>query len=177
MISKQELRHQTKAHVKELSASQKRDKSALIFSQISQTEAFREAHTVALYASLPDEPQTSDFIAQIASQKRVVLPRIAGEDMDFYPYHALEMQVGAFGINEPQGRVVVSAEQIDLIICPGVAFTVDGHRLGRGKGFYDRYMSRKGFRAVKIGVCYKEQLVERIPDEPHDILMDIVISE
>ena len=85
------------------------------------------------------------------------------------------MAVGAFGINEPQRGVPVRPEEIDAIVVPGVAFTADGVRMGRGKGFYDRYLSQKGFAALKIGVCYREQLVDDIPAEPHDVAMDVVI--
>jgi 5-formyltetrahydrofolate cyclo-ligase len=95
--------------------------------------------------------------------------------MDFYPYNPNELEVGAFGITEPQAAVAIDPAEIDTIVVPGVAFTLSGVRCGRGKGYYDKYLSRNGFRATKIGICYKEQLAEEIPSEPHDILMDCVI--
>ena len=97
--------------------------------------------------------------------------------MDFYPYIPNTLQRGAFGINEPQGEEPCTPSEIDVIIVPGVAFTKDGKRCGRGKGYYDKYLSREGFRAVKIGICYTEQLAECIPNEPHDITMDCVIFD
>ena len=71
--------------------------------------------------------------------------------------------------------MVVLPDEIDAIVVPGVAFTVKGVRMGRGKGFYDRYLAQSGFAALKIGVCYREQLVPDIPAEPHDVAMDAVI--
>lgn len=62
------------------------------------------------------------------------------------------------------------------MIVPGVAFTLSGARLGRGKGFYDKYMSQSGFCASTIGVCYEEQLVPSLPCEPHDITVGEVLS-
>ncbi|WP_295937202.1 5-formyltetrahydrofolate cyclo-ligase [uncultured Alistipes sp.] len=65
---------------------------------------------------------------------------------------------------------------IDLIVVPGVAFTVAGARMGRGRGYYDKYLSQSGLRAVKIGVCYAHQLVPELLVEPHDVFMDCVIT-
>ena len=173
--SKSDIRRAAKSAVKALSAQQKADKSTLILSRIASSESIKSAKTVALYASLSDEVQSFELIELLSQTKRVVLPRVAGDDMDFYPYTPSSLKVGAFGIEEPQGIEPISPDEIDVIVVPGVAFTTDGKRCGRGKGYYDKYLSRSGFRAIKIGVCYAEQLAEDIPNEPHDIVMDYMI--
>lgn len=173
--SKSEIRAAAKSAVKALTTEQKRDKSMLIVKNIATSAPIKSAKTVALYASLPDEVISDELIALLAAEKRVVLPRVAGEDMDFYPYEPSQMEVGAFGITEPQGEGAIDPTEIDVIIVPGVAFTTNGKRCGRGKGYYDKYLSREGFRATKMGICYAEQLAEDIPNEPHDIVMDCVI--
>lgn len=173
--SKSDIRRAAKSAVKALTAQQKADKSTLILSRIASSESIKSAKTVALYASLSDEVQSFELIELLSQTKRVVLPRVAGNDMDFYPYTPSSLKVGAFGIEEPQGSEPISPDEIDVIVVPGVAFTTDGKRCGRGKGYYDKYLSRSGFRAIKIGVCYAEQLAEDIPNEPHDIVMDYMI--
>ena len=173
--SKSDIRRAAKSAVKALTAQQKADKSTLILSCIASSESIKSAKTVALYASLSDEVQSFELIELLSQTKRVVLPRVAGDDMDFYPYTPSSLKVGAFGIEEPQGSEPISPDEIDVIVVPGVAFTTDGKRCGRGKGYYDKYLSRSGFRAIKIGVCYTEQLAENIPNEPHDIVMDYMI--
>lgn len=173
--SKSDIRRAAKRAVKALTAQQKADKSTLILSRIASSESIKSAKTVALYASLSDEVQSFELIELLSQTKRVVLPRVAGDDMDFYPYTPSSLKVGAFGIEEPQGSEPISPDEIDVIVVPGVAFTTDGKRCGRGKGYYDKYLSRSGFRAIKIGVCYAEQLAEDIPNEPHDIVMDYMI--
>ena len=173
--SKSDIRRAAKSAVKALTAQQKADKSTLILSRIASSESIKSAKTVALYASLSDEVQSFELIELLSQTKRVVLPRVAGNDMDFYPYTPSSLKVGAFGIEEPQGSEPISPNEIDVIVVPGVAFTTDGKRCGRGKGYYDKYLSRSGFRAIKIGVCYAEQLAEDIPNEPHDIVMDYMI--
>lgn len=173
--SKSDIRRAAKSAVKALTAQQKADKSTLILSRIASSESIKSAKTVALYASLSDEVQSFELIEFLSQTKRVVLPRVAGDDMDFYPYTPSSLKVGAFSIEEPQGSEPISPDEIDVIVVPGVAFTTDGKRCGRGKGYYDKYLSRSGFRAIKIGVCYTEQLAEDIPNEPHDIVMDYMI--
>lgn len=173
--SKSDIRRAAKSTVKALTAQQKADKSTLILRCIASSESIKSAKTVALYASLSDEVQSFELIEFLSQTKRVVLPRVAGDDMDFYPYTPSSLKVGAFGIEEPQGSEPISPDEIDVIVVPGVAFTTDGKRCGRGKGYYDKYLSRSGFRAIKIGVCYTEQLAEDIPNEPHDIVMDYMI--
>lgn len=173
--SKSDIRRAAKSAVKALTAQQKADKSTLILSRIASSESIKSAKTVALYASLSDEVQSFELIELLSQTKRVVLPRVAGDDMDFYPYTPSSLKVGAFGIEEPQGSEPISPDEIDVIVVPGVAFTTGGKRCGRGKGYYDKYLSRSGFRAIKIGVCYAEQLAEDIPNEPHDIVIDYMI--
>ena len=63
----------------------------------------------------------------------------------------------------------------DVLLIPGLAFTKDGHRLGRGKGYYDRYMEK--FKGTKIGICFEESLLELIPVDPHDVVMNYVVSD
>ena len=144
--------------------------------EVEITEAFAAARTVALFCSLPDEPPTEAIIAAWSASKRVVLPRVEGDLMQFYPFEPSAMATGAFGISEPVAGAPCDPASIDLILVPGVAFTAAGSRLGRGRGYYDKYLSQPGFRAVKIGVCYTHQLVGELPCEPHDVLVDRVVA-
>ena len=103
--------------------------------------------------------------------KVVVLPRVEGRQM-----HAVmgpPEVVSAFGIPEPVGDAV-DPMSIDLVVVPGLAFTVDGHRLGQGGGFYDRFLPTT--RAATIAVCFSEQMVDELPFDDHDVVVDQVIS-
>lgn len=173
---KTEIRRAVRKRIAGLTAEQRTAKSASIEKMLSDCDAIRGASVVALYASLADEPQTRGLIEILSRTRTVVLPRVAGDDMDFYEYSPDCMAVGAFGIEEPAGGRAVSPDEIDVIIVPATAYTAGGTRLGRGRGYYDRYMSRRGFRATKIGVCFAEQIVGHIPAEPYDIAVDTVVS-
>lgn len=87
------------------------------------------------------------------------------------------MGTGAYGIMEPEGPAFTAYDDIDLIITPGVAFDVNHNRLGRGKGYYDRFLQQmRQTHAYKIGVCFPHQLVDSIPVTAYDIPMDEVVS-
>lgn len=159
-----------------LDSRQRLRASAAIFSAVERLPEFRAARTVAVFAALPDEPATDEVLARWASTRRVVLPRVEDDAMRFYACRPDALVFGAFGILEPQGERPCPAGEIDLVVCPGVAFTADGRRLGRGRGYYDRYLGDPAFRGFRVGVCYAHQLVDDLPVEPHDVRMDRVIT-
>ena len=159
-----------------LDSRQRLRASAAIFSAVERLPEFRAARTVAVFAALPDEPATDEVLARWASTRRVVLPRVEGDAMRFYACRPDALVFGAFGILEPQGERPCPAGEIDLVVWPGVAFTADGRRLGRGRGYYDRYLGDPAFRGFRVGVCYAHQLVDDLPVEPHDVRMDRVIT-
>ena len=159
-----------------LDSRQRLRASAAILSAVERLPEFRAARTVAVFAALPDEPATDEVLARWASTRRVVLPRVEGDAMRFYACRPDALVFGAFGILEPQGERPCPAGEIDLVVCPGVAFTADGRRLGRGRGYYDRDLGDPAFRGFRVGVCYAHQLVDDLPVEPHDVRMDRVIT-
>ena len=147
----------------------------LFFDSIERLEQWKGAKSVALYSALPDEIDTKYVVEKWSSSKRVVLPVVSGDEMDFYEYdQGSELFRGAFGILEPRCSKIVNPESIDLIIVPGVAFDRVGNRLGRGKGYYDKYLVKTD--AYKIGVALNCQIIQDIPYEEHDVRMDLIMT-
>lgn len=176
LSDKRKVRQAVRAEIAKLPTEERTTLSSQIFSKIAALKEVEEASVIALFVSLPDEPQTADFIEQLLLQnRRVVVPRIEGEVMNFYDISE-GVTTGAFGIMEPVATTPIAPSEIDVMVVPGVAFTQLGARLGRGKGFYDKYLSHNGFRAYTVGVCYPCQLVEELPTEEHDKLLDLVVS-
>ena len=119
------------------------------------------------------------------SGKRVALPRVrtdeAARRLDFYEVASLEkcLTQGVFGILEPDPAKtrLIEPANIDCILVPGVAFDNAGRRLGRGKGYYDRFLGGAARNAAKIGLAFSFQLIERVPAEAHDQRVDEVITD
>ena len=134
---------------------------------------FAKARTVALFSSLPDEADTSEIIRRALLTKQVALPVVEGERMYFrFLTSDAATRLGAFGIREACGEIC-RPEQIDFILVPGVAFDMQGNRMGRGRGYYDRYLARCG--AFKAGICFSYQMLESVPHDESDIKMDTVL--
>lgn len=158
-----------------LSELEKASAAEEVFTRLEQTAAFLMADKILMYHSLPDELPTHSFLRKWSERKHFFLPRVNGVNLDILPYDQSRLELGAFHIEEPTGEDTVDSSEIELIVVPAVAYDRRGNRLGRGKGFYDRLLATT--KATKIGIGYDFQLMEDIPAEPHDVPMDIVITQ
>ena len=140
----------------------------------------KEAQTVMAYYSLPDEVCTHQLIDDlVADGKTVVLPHVIdGERMELRRYTGShDLIEGSFGIMEPVGEPFTDYHLIDVALIPGVAFDAEGHRLGRGRGYYDRFLSSYLSPLTShllIGVCFDFQKVDAVPHDVHDIPVDVL---
>ena len=175
VISEKELiREKIKKKKQQLTDKEKEIEAANVFEKIEALPEFINAHNIIIYWSMPDELPTHNFIIRWSKKKTMLLPVVKGEDMLIKPFSTKEeLKQGSLGIWEPDTQKEY-LNSIDLVIVPGVAFDRDKSRLGRGKGYYDRYFINK--RIVKIGVCFDFQLLESIPIDSFDIKMDKVIT-
>ncbi len=132
---------------------------------------------VALYYALPGEPSLGHLLDKWLGVRTLALPTIEGEAMNFREYTDPEcLRKGRFGIMEPHGTRLVPPAEIGVMMVPGVAYTADGQRLGRGGGFYDRYLANPAAAHIhKVGICPPHGLVEWLPTEPHDVAMDEIV--
>ena len=149
------------------------DPSSIINAVVSLPE-WQNAGTVMLYCALPGEVDLAALMDMPG--RKVVLPLVCGDDLLLKEYVPGRLVPGYAGIMEPAADAPdVAPSSIDLVIVPGVAFDRNGGRLGRGKGYYDRTLSK--IAAVKIGVAFSWQLVETVPMDAWDRPMDILIVD
>ena len=143
--------------------------------QVLEHDFWLNAFIVLLYNSLPDEVDTHLLLdTGLKTGKQILLPVVAGEDLELRMYSE-QMRKGSFGILEPVGKPFLDFPSIDLVIVPGIAFDAERHRLGRGRGYYDRFLSNLP-DCKTMGLCFPFQLVESVPVDSHDIPMSEVIS-
>ena len=159
--------------LKQLSQTERQTRSLRICEKL--LPLFSGKNRLALFAPMLTEPNL-DLLWDLglAEHPLVTYPRCQGDTLSFRPIASLsELVPGRFGVREPAAGP--ASAQLDLILVPGLAFTADGSRLGRGAGFYDRFLSAIPATTVKIGVCFEFQRVSEIPQESHDVKMDAVV--
>lgn len=175
-MEKNEIRKNISDKKKQYSENKLKTLSSGVMERLEENVVFRCARTVLMYYSLPDEVHTHDFIEKWSREKTILLPVVNGDDMELKVYSGKEcMQKGSYNIYEPQGETFTDLVSIDAAIIPGVSFDRHGNRLGRGKGYYDRFL--KKLNTFKIGICFSFQISDEIPHDEHDIAMDEIWTE
>jgi 5-formyltetrahydrofolate cyclo-ligase len=176
---KAELRAKIRDALKEISPAARTAASERLCAKLNEQSFFRSAASILFFAPLPDEINIWPLLEKINREKTTALPCFDFNNQ-FYTsrqvkdLHA-EIFSGQFGIREPIGNCVeIPSREIDLVLVPGIVFDLQGHRLGRGKGFYDRLLAE--IRGVKCAIAFDEQIVEKIPVEPHDVRMDFILT-
>lgn len=171
-MTKQELRRFIRERKSLCPIEERTRLSEEICCKVMMHPKWQEARTVLLYHALPDEVNTLSILRE--RNKILLLPVVAGEDLELRVFDGSTCE-GAFHIQEPMGQLFTDYGSIDLAVIPGMAFDPQGHRLGRGKGYYDRLLPSLP-HAYRLGICFPFQLLGSVPAEEHDIAMHEVIS-
>lgn len=174
-MTKEEIRRRIRARKQMIDQSERLAAAQRVFDTVRSMAAFMVARRVLLYHSLPDELSTHLFFENSPADKTYYLPRVNGLDLEILPYERSRMHLGSFRIEEPDGDDTVDIDDIDLVIVPAVAYDRHGNRVGRGKGYYDRLLSRS--RATTIGICYDFQLFDEFDTDDFDIPVDYVVAD
>lgn len=175
MLDKRQIRQEIKHRKQGITPDERERLSRQICRAIESLHGFERVVHLMLYHALPDEVDTRPLLSKWARDKQLYLPIVDGDDLIVAPYAEGAMKQGAFHIWEPTGTTAIDPARLEWIVVPGVAFDRQMNRLGRGKGFYDRLLQQTPAR--KIGICYGLQLVDEIPTEPHDMKMDLIVTE
>ncbi|GHT78077.1 5-formyltetrahydrofolate cyclo-ligase [Bacteroidia bacterium] len=175
-MDKQTIRSDIRKAMRQISEAEKGSRSALLWQTLESRDIFRQSATVLMYWSMPDEVFTHEAVLRWCASKTILLPVITGDFLTIAPFNGIPAlrKNARLNVYEPQGTAYTDWQTIDLVIVPGVAFDRECHRLGRGKGYYDRLLP--SLSAYKAGVCFDFQILDNIPREPHDVLMDEVIG-
>lgn len=157
-----------------LSEEQKQKEADAVFIKIEYLPEFKAANSILIYWSTPDELPTHDIIKKWCQTKLIILPSIKGDKLVLKSYTSEEKLIQkVLGIWEPNLSQTYQGK-VDLVIVPGIAFDQNRNRLGRGKGYYDRFFKKN--KLTKIGVGFDFQLFNSIPTEKTDVQMDKIIT-
>ncbi len=178
--AKAALRAQARAELKKMTAAERAAASLEACSRLEQQTVWRAAQSILFYAPLAEEPDVWKLMTDaLAAGKTVALPRYDAEQKCYAACQirdiGRDLLEGQFGIREPvEGCVKILLNRLDLILVPGIAFDLNGHRLGRGKGHYDRLLAMA--HGMTCGVAFDQQVVGRIPVEPHDVRLSCILT-
>lgn len=153
--------------------------SLLIQERLLGSSTYRQAGTIGLYSPVLNEVQT-ELVARhcFADAKRLAYPRVTATGLQFIAVSGFdELAPGTFGILEPTGDRQVAFAELDLLVVPGVAFDLFGHRLGYGKGYYDRALTQCRAGLDRVGFAYEFQVVDQLPAADHDCRLTGLVTE
>lgn len=177
---KAQVRARLLARARQATAPERAAASAAICKNLPQLPVWPRAGVVLFFAPLATEPDIWPVLELALAQGKVVgLPGYCAANDTYKAYRVVdperEVRPGHFGIREPEpGCPELALDRIDLVLVPGIGFGLNGGRLGRGKGYYDRLLA--GVPGIKCGVAFDWQIEPEIPLEPHDVAMDWLVS-
>lgn len=179
-LRKAELRREIRGRLKALTADQHESGSAAIRRKLEEQPLWKSARAILAYVPMTQEPNLWPSLAQAwDAGKQIALLRHSPE-MDHYVPCLVrdrdrDLQAGQFGILEPKAHCpIFDLMRLDLVLVPGIGFTLNGGRLGRGKGYYDRLLA--GVPALKCGVAFDCQIESEFPLEPHDVQLNCILT-
>lgn len=179
-LTKQHLRSKILLKLKSQKEENRDRKSRLVQEKLLRTKVFKKAKAVMFYIGLGKEVDTADMIKAARLLGKIVTVPVCMKDKMMIEPHVLEdgagFKVGPYGIREPAKASPVHLKDLDLVIVPGLAFDKKGRRLGRGKGYYDRFLSRLPAGAATVGLAFDFQILPSIPVQAHDVRVDKVLS-
>jgi 5-formyltetrahydrofolate cyclo-ligase len=171
---KRQIREQISDLKKHISPFQILQESEKVFEKIELMPEFQSYNTVLMYWSTDNELPTHEIVKKWSKTKVILLPSVSGENLTLKKFsYEEQLRRGQLGIWEPETNENYKGI-VDLVIVPGIAFDLAGNRLGRGKGYYDRFFSE--LEIPKWGVAFDFQLLPIIPVSENDIKMDKVFT-
>lgn len=175
-MDKQTLRKAIREQKRAMSPAQIAEKSEKLTALFLASEAYRQAKTLYAYLPYNQEVRTEEIVLRsIADGKTVAVPKVYGDTMRFIRIQSLDrIEKGYCGIPEPIDDAPVADDPTALVLMPGLAFDKEGHRMGYGGGFYDKFLAAEPGHPT-IALCYDFQVLPALPTEEYDIPVDTVI--
>ena len=153
------------------------EKSKKIEKNLFALEQYIKSKSVMFFVSFNSEVNTHEMIKNSFAKKTVIIPKVTQHEIE--PSVIIDFDnliPGKFGILEPIEIMKIAYKNIDLVLVPGIAFDKEGHRVGYGFGYYDKFLA-KAPKAVKIGLCFDFQVLDKIPREEHDVPVGLIVTD
>jgi 5-formyltetrahydrofolate cyclo-ligase len=178
MLTKAQLRNKILLRLKTQKEEQRKRKSSIIKDKLFKTRAFKKAKTVMFYIAFDGEVNTDEMIREAQRQGRQVAAPVCKKNRQINPCRlesGTRLIKGPYGTREPRPQKPIKLKDLELVVVPGVAFDKNGKRLGRGRGYYDRFLRRLCRKTATIGLAFDFQLLPSIPVTTEDVRVNRVI--
>lgn len=181
-VPKRALRQHVRQQLEGMAREQLLARSAAVLARLFDQPEYRNAEVVMIFLSTPYEVDTQQLAQRAwADGKRVLAPRITWEHRRLLPVEITSLagavEDGELGIRQPVEGLPVPFEDIDLVLLPGLAFDAHGNRLGRGRGFYDRFLAHPRFQGVSCALAFEEQVIEHVPTVSTDKPVNMLVTD
>lgn len=175
-MDKAELRRSIRARKRAMTEEEIEARSARLGQLFAQSEAYKAAKTIYGYLPYNQEVRTVPMLEQaLRDGKKVAVPKVYGEEMKFlYLDDLTKVAKGYAGIPEPIADEPVADDETALVLMPGLAFDPEGHRIGYGGGYYDKFLAAEPNHPT-LALCYEFQMLPKLDTEEHDIPVDTVL--
>ncbi len=183
MNSKPAVRRLLRDRLAAVAPPDRHARSALACSWVTATPEFDQAQVVMLYLNTAEETETAPLALRCwRAGKTVVVPKVSWDQRRMLPIEITSLTTGLVhtagtGIAEPVGGKPVPVDMIDLVIVPGLGFSTAGGRIGRGMGFYDRFLAQADFIGRSCGLGFEEQVLDEVPTLDHDVPLSMLVTE
>ncbi len=182
VLVKRELRTKLRSVLASISPESALTMSRAAAAHLFATPEYRQTEVLMVYLSQTEEVDTTPIVLQAWKDgKTVAAPQVSWESRQMVPHEIKNLDEdiarNQFGLREPAGGLPIPIELIDLVIVPGLAFDPVGNRLGRGRGFYDRFLAKPDFKGRSCGLAFEVQIVGAIPAGEHDQKVDLLVTD
>ncbi|HRX87026.1 MAG TPA: 5-formyltetrahydrofolate cyclo-ligase [Phycisphaerae bacterium] len=179
---KRELRDRVRRVLAEIDPVSMAAKSARATELLVETNEFRRAEVIMVFLSLQNELDTTGVVLRSwQDHKRVLAPRVSWEQRRMMPTEirslTSDLVETSMGLREPVSGTPIPIAIIDMVIVPGLAFDNQGNRLGRGRGFYDRFLAHPEFKGVTCGLGFEEQYLSEVPVNSLDRPVAMLVTD
>jgi len=181
-VTKKEIRQQLRTQMANLSAIELRERSARACTKLTQTREYARSEFVMVFLSLPNEVDTTSLVLQAwRDGKRVLAPKVDWDQRRMLPIQinslSDDLSESVLGIREPVDGMPIPLANIDMVVVPGMGFDAKGNRLGRGRGFYDRFLAHRDWAGIACGLTLEIQVVDDLPVDEHDIKVHMLVTD
>lgn len=181
-LTKRELRQRLRQSVEAVSSQDLHIRSIRACNLLIQTPEYQRSEIVMVFLSLPNEVDTTPLVLHAwRDSKRVLAPKVSWEQRRMLPIEIRslsdDVSQSPMGIREPAQGMPIPVALIDMVIVPGLGFDLHGNRIGRGRGFYDRFLAHTDWQGVACGLALEEQVVEEVPVTEHDMQVDMLVTD